>query len=56
VLSLLPGPAIARTPAPKIGPLEKKIGRKPAPLPDQLKKSSKNLFMQIIEQIFANYC
>jgi hypothetical protein len=56
--ALLPDPA--RTPGPvqpkKIRPLEKKLGLKQAPTPHQLKESSKNLFIQIIGRIFANYC
>ncbi len=40
----------------KIRPLEKKLGRKPATPPNQMKKCSKNLCMQITGPIFANYC
>jgi hypothetical protein len=46
-----PGPPWA-SPAKKIKPLEKKLGRKPATPPNHLKKCSKNFCMQII----ANYC
>jgi hypothetical protein len=35
---------------------KKKLGRKPASTPHQLKKSSKKLFIQIIGLILANYC
>ncbi len=38
------------SPAKKIRPLEKKLGRKPTPNPHQLNKSSKNLFIEILGQ------
>jgi hypothetical protein len=44
------------SPAKKYWLLEKKLGRKPAPTPYELKNSSKNLFIQIIGPIFAIYC
>jgi len=58
--ALLPDPT--RTPgaslAKKIRLLEKKLGRKPAtpPPPNHLKKFNKNLCIQVIVPIFANYC
>jgi hypothetical protein len=44
------------SPAKNIWPLEKKLGHKQATPPNHLKKCIKNLCMQIIEPIFANYC
>ncbi len=67
VQSVLLGGTAARSrhdsrasPAKKIRLLEKKLGRKQAtpapPPPNHLKNCSKNLCMQIIGPIFANYC
>ncbi len=44
------------SPAKKIRPLEKKLGRNPLTPPNHLKKCSKNFCMQIIGPIFDNYC